>query len=49
LASLEKRAILVALAYAKGNKTHAAARLGITRTQLRTRLNRFGLTSEATD
>jgi two-component system response regulator AtoC len=49
LASLERRAILAALAYAKGNKTHAAARLGITRTQLRTRLNRFGLTSEATD
>jgi transcriptional regulator with GAF, ATPase, and Fis domain len=47
LASLERRAILAALAYAKGNKTHAATLLGITRTQLRTRLKRFGLTSEA--
>ena len=49
MASLERRAILAALAYATGNKTHAAARLGITRTQLRTRLMRFGLTPEALD
>jgi transcriptional regulator of acetoin/glycerol metabolism len=28
---------------AKGNKAHAAAALGITRTQLYTRLRRFGL------
>jgi len=49
LASLERRAILAALAYAKGNKTHAAGILGITRTQLRTRLKRFGITPETTD
>jgi DNA-binding NtrC family response regulator len=49
LASLEQRAILSALTHAKGNKTHAAARLGITRTQLRTRLKRFGITPEGTD
>jgi transcriptional regulator with GAF, ATPase, and Fis domain len=46
LARLEQRAIVAALAYTKGNKTHAAALLGITRTQLRTRLKRFGLTPE---
>jgi len=45
LADLEKRAILAALDHTKGNKTQAAAILGITRTQLHTRLKRFGLTA----
>jgi transcriptional regulator with GAF, ATPase, and Fis domain len=44
LATLEQRAIQAALARTKGNKTQAAAVLGITRTQLHTRLKRFGLT-----
>ena len=48
LADLEKRAILAALEHTRGNKTQAAAVLGITRTQLRTRLKRFGLTPGAT-
>ena len=43
LADLEKRAILAALEQTRGNKTHAAALLGITRTQLHTRLKRFGI------
>ena len=43
LTELEKRAILDALRRAKGNKSHAAAELGITRTQLYTRLKRFGI------
>ncbi|MBP1777491.1 MAG: zraR 7 [candidate division NC10 bacterium] len=43
LADLEKRAIVAALAHTRGNKTRAAAVLGITRTQLHTRLKRFGL------
>ncbi len=43
LAALERRAIRAALEYTKGNKTQAAAALGITRTQLHTRLKRFGL------
>jgi len=45
LADLERRAILGALRYARGNKTQAAAALGITRTQLHTRLKRFGLSA----
>jgi len=45
LADQEKRAILAALEYTHGNKTQAAALLGITRTQLHTRLKRFGLTA----
>jgi transcriptional regulator with GAF, ATPase, and Fis domain len=44
LAALEQRAIQAALAHTQGNKTQAAALLGITRTQLHTRLKRFGLT-----
>jgi transcriptional regulator with GAF, ATPase, and Fis domain len=48
LAVLEKRAILGALEHTRGNKTHAAALLGITRTQLRTRLKRFGLAPDTT-
>ena len=43
LADLERHTILAALERAKGNKTQAAAILGITRTQLYTRLRRFGL------
>jgi transcriptional regulator with GAF, ATPase, and Fis domain len=43
LAELEKNALLAALERAKGNKAKAAAALGITRTQLYTRLRRFGL------
>jgi len=47
LATLEQRAILAALDYTRSNKTQAAALLGITRTQLHTRLKRFGLASES--
>ena len=43
LADLERRAILSALEHTQGNKTQAAAVLGITRTQLHTRLKRLGL------
>ncbi len=43
LADVEKHTILAALERAKGNKSKAAAALGITRTQLYTRLRRFGL------
>jgi two-component system response regulator HydG len=43
LADMERRAILAALEHTKGNKTQAAAILKITRTQLHTRLKRFGL------
>ncbi|PYN90164.1 MAG: hypothetical protein DMD89_34020 [Candidatus Rokuibacteriota bacterium] len=41
---LEKRAIADALAGANGNKSRAAAALGLTRFQLYARLKRFGLT-----
>jgi DNA-binding NtrC family response regulator len=47
LADLEKRAILAALEYTKGNKTQAAITLGISRTQLHTRMRRFGLHGQA--
>ena len=47
LATLEQRAILAALEYTRGNKTQAAALLGITRTQLHTRLKRLGLAAES--
>jgi transcriptional regulator with GAF, ATPase, and Fis domain len=43
LAELERRAILAALEHTRGNKTQAAALLGITRTKLHTRLKRLGL------
>jgi transcriptional regulator with GAF, ATPase, and Fis domain len=43
LAEMEKRSITEALARAKGNKSRAAAALGLSRTQLYTRLKRFGL------
>ncbi len=45
LVDLERRAILAALERTKGNKTRAAALLGITRTQLHTRVRRYGLTA----
>jgi len=45
LAELEKEAILEALRRAKGNKSRAAIALGLGRTQLYTRMRRFGLTS----
>jgi len=41
LGDMERRAIIATLARTKGNKTQAAALLGITRTQLHTRLKRF--------
>ncbi len=47
LSDLERRAILAALEHTKGNKTRAAALLGITRTQLHTRVKRFGLAAES--
>jgi transcriptional regulator with GAF, ATPase, and Fis domain len=47
LADLEKRAIREALERSNGNKTQAAAILGITRTKLHTRLKRFGLAPES--
>jgi transcriptional regulator with GAF, ATPase, and Fis domain len=47
LADMEKRAIRTALERTKGNKTQAAAILGITRTKLHTRLKRFGFASES--
>ena len=43
LAELERRAIVDALARMNGNKSRAAALLGLTRTQLYTRLKRFHL------
>jgi transcriptional regulator with GAF, ATPase, and Fis domain len=43
LAELERRSIAEALTRAKGNKSRAAAALGLTRTQLYTRLRRFRL------
>ena len=45
LAELEKRSIAAALARARGNKSRAAALLGLSRRQLYTRLKRFGLDS----
>ncbi|HWU41678.1 MAG TPA: helix-turn-helix domain-containing protein, partial [Candidatus Acidoferrum sp.] len=45
LAQVEKQTILAALERAKGNKSKAAATLGITRTQLYTRLRRFGISA----
>jgi transcriptional regulator with GAF, ATPase, and Fis domain len=45
LAELEKEAILEALRRANGNKSRAAIALGLGRTQLYTRMRRFGLTS----
>jgi DNA-binding NtrC family response regulator len=46
LQELERHAIADALAKAKGNKTAAAAALGITRMRLYTKLKRLGLPSQ---
>jgi DNA-binding NtrC family response regulator len=46
LVGLEGRAILVSLERTEGNKTRAAAILGITRTQLHARVKRFRLGAE---
>jgi two-component system response regulator HydG len=43
LAEVEKQSVLEALRRAKGNKSHAAAALGLSRGALYTRLRRFGL------
>jgi two-component system response regulator AtoC len=43
LAELEKQALAAALQQARGNKSHAAAALGLSRKQLYTLLRRFGL------
>jgi Nif-specific regulatory protein len=43
LADMERRAIVATLQRTRGNKTQAAVLLGITRTQLHTRLKRFGI------
>jgi transcriptional regulator with GAF, ATPase, and Fis domain len=45
LAEVEKQSILAALARAKGNKSHAATGLGLSRGALYRRLRRFGLTA----
>jgi len=45
LAEVEKQSILEALRRAKGNKSRTAVALGLGRTQLYTRLRRFGLLS----
>jgi transcriptional regulator of acetoin/glycerol metabolism len=46
IADIEKRAILAALESTHGNKTRAAAPLGITRTKLHTPLKGFGIAAE---
>jgi two-component system response regulator HydG len=43
LADLERQSIVEALRHARGNKSRAAASLGLSRTQLYTRLRRLGL------
>src|SRR5262245_43687421 len=43
LAEVEKQSVLAALRRAQGNKSHAAAALGLSRGALYTRLRRFGL------
>ena len=45
LAELEKQMIVDALRRANGNKSRAAAALGLSRTRLLRRLRRFGLTA----
>lgn len=43
MAELEKHRIWQALEQAHGNKSHAAKKLGLSRTQLRTRMRQYGL------
>lgn len=43
LPELEKQAVIEALRRAKGNKSEAAAALGLTRTRFYTLLRRYGL------
>jgi transcriptional regulator of acetoin/glycerol metabolism len=43
LAEVEKQSVIEALRRAKGNKSHAAAALGLSRGALYTRLRRFRL------
>jgi hypothetical protein len=45
LPEMEERLVREALQHAKGNKTQAAKRLGLSRIQLYTRLKRFGISS----
>jgi Nif-specific regulatory protein len=47
LAELEKQLIVQALEQARGNKSQAAKLLGLSRTQLRTRLKHYGLDGSA--
>jgi len=47
LAAIERRMILRALAAVQGNRSHAAKRLGLSRSALIDRLNKYGLTSRA--
>ncbi len=47
LAELEKRAILSALEHTKGNRTHAAKRLGISIRTLRNKLHDYGVAAGA--
>src|SRR5262249_53107860 len=47
LAEVEKASVLEALRRANGNKSRAAAALGLSRGALYTRLRRFGLTSRS--
>jgi DNA-binding NtrC family response regulator len=46
MADLEKHLIRQALEQAHGNKSHAAKQLGLSRTQLRTRMRHYGLEDE---
>jgi DNA-binding protein Fis len=47
LAEVEKRQILAALEYTKGNRTHAARLLGISIRTLRNKLNEYGVSGGA--
>jgi transcriptional regulator with PAS, ATPase and Fis domain len=45
---VEKQAIVDALARSRGNVTHTAKRLGISRATLQTKMKRYGLRTERT-
>jgi len=47
LAELERRQILLALEHCKGNRTHAAKKLGISIRTLRNKLHEYGVSSKA--